>query len=339
MVEFFEYFSTGEYGQNAEGPVPVELFINGDYFDFLNVPYHGEFVDAITEEVALYKCEAILKGHPEVMDALRRFVSLPGKTITYLIGNHDAELFFDKVRERITKEWDPEGNFPSEKVRVIADCDRVRYPEGLEIHHGNQFEAGNLLNFEKPLLASPLLDAPILNLPWGSFYILKIINRLRWERDNIDKVRPVKVFILFGLILDPWFTLKFCFLTSFYFVMTRLVWSPKRRSRIKVTLEIMRQELKLFKDLEAEARDLLTAQPETKAIIFGHTHWPMSRVYPDGKQYLNTGTWTKMIHLDWRGMGQKLHRTFAHVHFKEGEFKCELRQWNGVFKPHSPFNG
>ena len=56
----------------------VELFINGDFFDFLNVPFHGEFEDAITEEIALYKADAIIAGHPEVMAAIRRFASKPG---------------------------------------------------------------------------------------------------------------------------------------------------------------------------------------------------------------------------------------------------------------------
>src|SRR5262249_46162501 len=153
--------------------------------DYLNVPFHGEFEDAITEEIALYKTEAIIAGHPRVMQALRDFAAKPGKTITYLIGNHDADLFFPRVRERIVREWDPSRSYPSEKVTVIADKDRVRYEAGLEIHHGNQFEAGNMLNFESPLL--PYGAQRILNIPWGSFYVLKIVNRLKTEREYLDK--------------------------------------------------------------------------------------------------------------------------------------------------------
>ena len=119
MIEFFEFFSSGLYGDGADGPVSVELVINGDYFDFLNVPYLGEFEEGITEEIALVKLEAIIAGHPRVMDALRKFASKPNKKITYLIGNHDAELFFEKVRERIIKLWDPEGEYPSEKVEIV----------------------------------------------------------------------------------------------------------------------------------------------------------------------------------------------------------------------------
>lgn len=344
MCELFQHFSAGEFGDGPDGPVDVELFINGDYFDFLNVPVNGEFDDVITEEIALFKTEAIIKGHPKVMQALRDFASKPGKTISYLVGNHDADLFFPKVRERIVREWDPEGRFPSDKVNIIADRDRVRWEGGVEVHHGNQFEAVHLLNFERPLLEQPGSEAPVLNLPWGSFYVLKIINRLKWEREYIDKVRPIKAFILFGLIMDPLFTLRFCFLSSFYFLKTRFVYSRKRRSRLSVTAKILKEETSNFLlDLEREARETLAgpggAESGVRTVIFGHTHKPMDKIYPDGKQYINTGTWTKMINLDWRHIGTQYSLTFALVRIEDGRARCELRHWVGEQSPHRPFRG
>ena len=336
MCAFIDYFSSGIYGDSLLGPVDVELFINGDYLDFLNVPYQGDFEDAISEDLSLIKLEAILAGHSEVMQSLKRFASQPNKKITYLIGNHDADLFFPKVRERIIREWDPEGQFPSEKVSIIADRDRVRYEGGVEIHHGNQFEAVHALNFEMPILKT-FLDQPILNLPWGSFYVLKIVNRLKWEREFIDKVRPVKVFVLFGLLFDTWFTVRFVFLSIFYFLKTRFVYSPRRHSQLRVTAEIFKQETDFFLDLERQARKLLDQEAEVKVIIFGHTHKPMNKVYPDGKQYINTGTWTKMINLDWRSFGQQFCLTFAFIRIKNGEAQCELRQWVGEHSPHKTF--
>jgi len=338
MCNLFEYFSTGIYGQGPDGtPVEVELFINGDFFDFLNVPVQGEFEDVIDEDMSVFKINAIMAGHPKVMAALRKFASLPGKNITYLIGNHDADLFFQKVREIITRAWDPNGEYPSAKVNLVADRDRIRYEGGVEIHHGNQFEAVHVLNFEKPLLEQHL-EKPILNLPWGSFYVLKIINRLKWEREFLDKVRPVKVFVLFGLIMDPWFTLKFCFLSAFYFLKTRFVYSRKRRSSLKVTVDILKQETAFLLDLERQARWLLDQDNEVKTVIFGHTHRPMDKVYPDGKQYINTGTWTKMINLDWQRIGQQFCLSFALVRIQGDESRSELRQWIGAHSPHKVFH-
>lgn len=338
MVDLFEYFSSGEYGNGPDGPVEVELIIAGDFFDFLNVPYQGEFEEAVTEEIALYKANAIIAGHPRVMKALRRFAGKPGKKITYLIGNHDADLFFEKVRERITREWDPDGNYPSKTVELVADRDRLTFEGGVEIRHGNQLEAGSILDFEKPILTGQYFK-PVLNIPWSSFYVLKIINRLKWEREYIDKIRPVKMFILFGLVIDPWFTIRFCFLSAFYFLKTRFTWSPKRSSPIKTTVDILKQETKLFLDLEEEARDILNRDASVRTIVFGHTHRPMNKVYPDGKQYINTGTWTRMVNLDWRGLGQQFKRTFALIQIENGQAQCDLRQWMGEHRPHGVFDG
>lgn len=259
MCDFFRFFSTGEYGEKSGVPaipVEVELFINGDFFDFLNVPFEGEFEDVITEDIAVYKIEAMIKGHPKVMAALRAFASKPGKKITYMIGNHDADLFFPKVREIITRTWDPQGQYPSEKVTIVADRDHVRWEGGVEVHHGNQFEAVHVLNFEKPLLTA-YNEKPVLNIPWGSFYVLKIVNRLKIERDYLDKVRPIRVYVLLGLIFDPWFTIRYMFLSGFYFLKTRFVYSSKRRSSIKVTARILKEQSgTMLLDLEAEARQL-----------------------------------------------------------------------------------
>jgi UDP-2,3-diacylglucosamine pyrophosphatase LpxH len=338
MCEFIRHFSTGEYGETTDGPVDVELFINGDFFDFLNVPYHGEFEDVITEEISLYKAKAIIDGHPKVMAAIQAFASKPGKKVSYMIGNHDADLFFPKVQELITRTWDTKGEFPSESVSVIADRDHVRWEGGVEVHHGNQFEAVHVLNFEQPLLAA-YNDNPVLNIPWGSFYVLKIVNRLKIERDYLDKVRPIRVFILLGLLFDPWFTLKYAFLSGFYFLKTRFIYSSKRRASIKVTAKIIKEQSSaMLLDLEAEARQLLQEKPEVNTVIFGHTHKPMNRIWPDGKQYINTGTWTKMINLDLRNLGRQYALTFAFVKIKEGKASCELRQWSGETGPHRVFH-
>ena len=160
---------------------------------------------------------------------------------------------------------------------------------------------------------------------------------MKWEREIIDKVRPVKVYVLFGLILDPWFTLRFVFLSFFYFLKTRFFYSPRRHSSLKVTAEILKQETNLFLDLEKQAHRLLDQEKEVQTVIFGHTHRPMNKVYPDGKQYINTGTWTKMINLDWQSIGQQFCLTFAFVKIRDGKAQCELRQWIGEHSPHKAF--
>ena len=333
MVEFFEFFSTGPYGEGPFGPVGVELVLNGDFFDFLNVPYLGEFEEGITEEIALSKLEAVLSGHPKVMAGLKRFASRPNKKITYLIGNHDAELFFPKVRERIVREWDPEGAYPSANVDVVAHTDRLRYEEGLEIRHGNQFEASNQLDFEKPFVVLGN-GTRVLSIPWGSIYILKIINRMKWERGSLDKIRPVKMFAFFGLLFDPVFTVRFLMLSLFYFTKTRVTNRANSLFGFRRTLKTVFQERSYFLDLEEQARGILGGDSSVHTVVMGHTHLPMHRVYPGGRQYLNSGTWTKMVYLDWKHIGEPVHRTFVLIRVRNGEIKAELNQWLGIRTPY-----
>jgi UDP-2,3-diacylglucosamine pyrophosphatase LpxH len=342
MVEFIDHFSSGEYGESsplnpAGGPVDVELVINGDFLDFLNVPFQGEFEEGVTEEIALEKLEAIFRGHPQVMEALKRFASKPNKVITYLIGNHDADLFFEKVQERITRHWDPNGQYPSEKVKVVANVDRLRYEAGLEIRHGNQFEASNQLDFQSPF-TQLMNGVRVLNIPWGSIYVMKIINRLKWKRANVDKIRPFKVYAIIGLIFDPIFTVQFLMLSVFYFFKTRI----QARSRlygVKNTANLLSQERNLFLDLDREARQTLAEDPSIHTIVFGHTHLPMHRVYAKGRQYLNTGTWTRMVYLDWRFIGDPFRRTFALIRIQDGEIRAELNEWNGLKSPYQGYWG
>ena len=283
--------------------------------------------------------KAAIAGHPKLIASLKKFVALTHKKIIYLLGNHDADLFFEKVREYWIRACDPEGSYPSQKIQVIWDTDRLVYAdEGIEIHHGNQFEAGNALDFKYPFLRAHN-GQRTLNFPWGSIYVLKIINRLKWERQYIDKIRPIKIFVFFALIFDPWFTVRFIFLSCFYFVKTRLFPSRGGRLKLKNLVEILKEETLLFRDLERQARKILDSSNGIQTVIFGHTHRPMMKFYPDGKQYINTGAWTKMLDLDLRVLGQQTQKNFALIRIRDGKIDCELRQWVGEHSPHKIFNG
>lgn len=333
FCEFMEYFSTGEYGDGCE----VELILNGDVFDFLNVQTQGEFADVVNSDLAVEKLLAIFQGHPEVTQTMQNFVRRPGKRILYNVGNHDLDFFFPAVRETFCRVIG--GNdWKKEQVWVNVETEFLSYPEGVEIHHGNQFEAVHTTNYEQPFISENLPE-PILYMPWGSVYVLKIINRLKWERDYIDKVRPAKLFMAISLLFDPIFTLKFFILSAFYFIHTRFIYNPRRRATIMNTLAIMKEEITPFYGLEDDARAILDRKPEVKVIVFGHTHGPMQRFYRDGTTYINTGTWTRMISLDFRNLGQSAKLTFALIEYDEqGHPQATLEEWMGLSHPHRPFN-
>src|SRR5260370_8963552 len=76
----------------------VELIINGDCFDFLTIrPYLDDGIT--TPDIALEKWSKILAAHHAFFDTLRGFLRSPGRHITFITGNHDAELPFAEVRQ------------------------------------------------------------------------------------------------------------------------------------------------------------------------------------------------------------------------------------------------
>jgi UDP-2,3-diacylglucosamine pyrophosphatase LpxH len=332
FCEFMEFFSTGEYGPGAE----VQLILNGDVFDFLNVPSQGDFPDLINSDLAQERLLAIFNGHPEVTKAMQAFVRQPGKSILYNVGNHDMDFFFPAVRETFCRVVGGE-EWSQEKVWVNTEKEFLEF-DGVQIHHGNQFEAVHSTNYQQPFVTENLPE-PILYLPWGSVYVIKIINRLKWEVDHIDKVKPAKLFMLFGLFVHPIAIIKLFLFSTFYFLNTRFVYNPKRRATIANTLAIMKEEITPFYGLEDDARRVLDENPQIHTVIFGHTHGPMQRYYSNGKTYINSGTWTRMINLDFRNLGQSSKLTFAYIEYDEsGHPKATLEEWFGLPKPHRAFN-
>ena len=95
LVDYLDYYSKGEYSSRD-----VELIINGDFLDFLAVPYVKYFDDVYwREDASLEKLKIILEAHSEVFDAIKKFLTFKNKKVTYIIGNHDAELSMEVVRK------------------------------------------------------------------------------------------------------------------------------------------------------------------------------------------------------------------------------------------------
>lgn len=334
FIDFLEYFSSHEFGDNCE----VELILNGDVFDFLNVSIDGEFPDTVDEKTALKKLRMIFNGHLEVTEALQKFLSKPRKKITYNVGNHDAEFFFPKVHHLFCETIAGTPNYSKEKINVNTKKEFLYYPEGIEIHHGNQFEAVNYIDYSQPFEVKQDKGA-VLAFPWGSIYVLKIINRLKYDRDYIDKVKPIGLFMLRGIVTDTFFTIKFFLLTFFHFIRTRFIFSTLKNLSLWNTIKILKEEFIPFHGLESDARDILDKKNTVNTVIFGHTHGAMERNYRDGKTYINTGTWTRMINLDIRYLGRNVSLTFALIEYDDkGSPNASLQEWVGQHNPHKMYN-
>jgi hypothetical protein len=157
------------------GAEPLELVLNGDSFDFLLLLREP---DRVRTDAAygVAKVERVIAAHPRFFAALRRFLAAPERQITFTIGNHDIELCYADVRDRVRQAI-------GAAVGQVRFCLSQAYEPraGVTIEHGCQYDpwnsVGELWDGAWPVLG--LLDdgrehmaaSPgALPLPWGTRY-------------------------------------------------------------------------------------------------------------------------------------------------------------------------
>ena len=334
LIEFIEYHSSGHYLDRE-----IELIINGDFLDLLAVPFVKYFDDEFwSEKASLDKLKMILDAHPGVIDALKDFLSYPNNHIVYILGNHDAELVFESLRDYLLELF-PESD--RDKFRILLNDDTVYIPEeGIIIKHGHEYELAHQYSV-KTCIATDINHHKYFIPPWGSYYVTRVINKFKEDRDYINAVRPINKFIINGIIYDPLYTFRFMFANFYYFMMVRFVMIFKQNKRMGEVFSHVKNDVQLFQAFESLTEEFVTSDANIKALIVGHTHDPVFREYDDGSIFINTGTWTKMYNLDF---GKNFHGaklTFARIDVKEklvtqdlevGRFdhlEISLNEWKG----------
>lgn len=314
FAEFLEHYRSGKY-LDAE----VELILNGDILNGIQVDYRGYFSPILTESISVEKLKKIVKGHPIWFQALRDFAATPNHRIVYVVGNHDVEMIWNRCKEVF-----------SDAVGHPVEFRNFQYVfDGIHVEHGNQLEIVNRLDPKKIFLTKGLKE-PILNLPWGSHFIVNFIIPIKKERPVVDKVRPLQAFVRWGLIYDPWWLIKTMIRAVLYFIGTRFSRSIYRASNLVTTLQILK-ELTSGYDVTRPVKKILDDNPEIHTVICGHTHHAMHRVFENGTEYLNSGTWNEFVSLDLMnlGRGETCHYILIDYVVNPGRPRAYLREWRG----------
>ena len=314
FIEFLKYHTEGDF-EGAE----IELIINGDFFNHLQVDIHDPTPDIIDEQAALLRTRQILQGHPDLFEALRRFIAHPLRSLTFNLGNHDPGLLFPAVH-RLLKEA------LGDKVRVLID---PYVFDGVHVEHGNQYFADNAYNRRRYFLSKDL-PAPVINLPWGSYFVIHYINKVKKERPYFDKIYPLKFYFRWALIHDTMFAVRSIAKIIFYFISLRFRRDPHRRSSFLRTLQILKQ-VTVSPRLHLEAKKLLLSERDIHIVVFGHSHHAVIRQYAPGKTYINSGLWNEQLSLDISNMGRLVRLTYAQLDYVEnGKIVPSLKQWKGA---------
>ena len=180
------------YDQLAGPEGSIELILNGDIFDLLKVKIGDRWPTEVTEDVGVAKLQQCLDGHPKLVLAIREFLQKPTNRLTYLPGNHDLEFWFPGVQDLFLRYVAP-GQV-SERVHFVTSSDTYYLPEGIQIRHGHQFERIHRVDYSQ-MTRTRRDGREILALPWGSLWILEVMNPLKEIRSHVDRIQPLRRFL------------------------------------------------------------------------------------------------------------------------------------------------
>jgi len=146
------------HGEDLTLPRPWHLVINGDLFDFVKVSLRREPEEALadgdeqpepeqpeqmrnTAEVVVWKLGRILEIHRPLFKELGRFI-LNGHRITILEGNHDAEFYFEEVRDRLRDFLVDEARKIHRREKLEGEFDPEVLGEAVQFHPWFEASAG-----------------------------------------------------------------------------------------------------------------------------------------------------------------------------------------------------
>ena len=195
------------------------LILNGDTFDFLrivrvpvtdddyrawcrrlserperaapgSVDRHERVFGLRTDDYkAVWKLHVMFTGHPDVFDALARWLRAGGRVLL-IKGNHDLELHWAEVLRALRAELGARvrrlGGDPAVTERMVVARDSFVL-ENLYLEHGHRYEALTQVVGPAELPHRP----GQLTLPLGSFINRYLINGIESADPLLDNVRPV----------------------------------------------------------------------------------------------------------------------------------------------------
>jgi UDP-2,3-diacylglucosamine pyrophosphatase LpxH len=184
----------------------VELIINGDFFEFLQVPAVDQYNPASaypkeayldsSQKASVQRLNIIAQGHPEIFNALSDFmhVECPQRRITIIKGNHDVNLFWPGVKSRLSETLGASGT----RASLLLFADEFVSREKIYVEHGHQ--RAEKINCYQDFFNPRSSDDPTrLYYPPGSHFVVNAFNDLKREHWFVDHIKPPTTLIWYAL--------------------------------------------------------------------------------------------------------------------------------------------
>lgn len=187
----------------------IELFLNGNFFDFLQVPAVDEYqpqqnypLEAYTDssEVAcLKRLEIIATHYPKVFTALSDFMhpEFPKRRITIIKGDHDVHLFWPGIKNRLRYMLKASG----ERASLLLFAGEFINRENVYIEHGHQ-RAEKVNRYPDFIDPRRQDDPQQLYYPPSSQLLINLLHDVDLKPWFIGSVKPATSLIWYALSWD-----------------------------------------------------------------------------------------------------------------------------------------
>jgi UDP-2,3-diacylglucosamine pyrophosphatase LpxH len=291
----------------------VDLVFNGDTFDLLKTSVDGAYPHHVTPGVALAKLARVARAHRPFFAALAEFSARMGERggVHFVVGNHDAELLFPEVQERVHR---------------LAGGGRVFFPGfaldvgRVHIEHGSQLDPLFVMDETEPFLWHG--SERLLNIPWASVALLDVAIPLQPLLYHHDRLKPKQ------RVLELIPEIKELLTGAFWTYWTRDYWkdfwdggNPVKTVSWAMLKELVRRLVTRDPDVWM-ADDLQRRAVESDRYdlyLVGHQHEP-SWWSHGRRKVLRTGAMRDEFMLDASGATQTaINKTYAEVLLEDGE--------------------
>lgn len=184
LVRFLDEQANTSEGKSGN----LELIINGDFLEFAqtNTSAFNLVSDDCwcTAAESFSKLSTIIDGHHDIFLALKRF-QLSGNQVTIAAGNHDVDLAWPAVQDRIRDVAGSQIRFEIGRKWV------TRYDGRLQIGHGHMYDDANRFKYWDDPIRKYSDGVERLEMCPGTMFMVKFVNQLESKYPFADNLQPI----------------------------------------------------------------------------------------------------------------------------------------------------
>lgn len=241
--------------QKISGPDST-LVLNGDTFVFDKIPPLEVDPDLPSYllwgvERSMEKLEAAIAAHPGFFEGLRLFIA-SGAEVRFTIGNHDLDLVWPEVQQRISEKIDPgdTGRISFHNVGTVF--------ANSWIQHGHQFEPFNATDDPEHFIHVGPDGNEYLERIWGIDFVLSFFNQLAGELPFAENIKPTSYVLWHGL-KEGWLGWR-------HFVRA-IAFFARAGVPLKAVTEVVLSDAEKNQELPLDTLDLLFADKAVSAAV------------------------------------------------------------------------